>query len=82
MGGNASVRRRPSLSTSRQRSMPTKPPMNTAFLLMERIFLTTGREGMANKALNSKHEILMGDQGTRKSGWRIPGIRISGKVKE
>jgi hypothetical protein len=27
-------------------------------------------------------EIQMGDQGTRKSGWRIPGIRISGKVEE
>jgi hypothetical protein len=24
----------------------------------------------------------MGNQGTRKSGWRIPGIRISGKVRE
>jgi hypothetical protein len=28
-----------------------------------------------------KREILMGDQGTRKSGWRVPDIRISGKVK-
>jgi hypothetical protein len=24
----------------------------------------------------------MGDQGTRKSEWRITGIRISGKTKE
>jgi hypothetical protein len=44
MGGNASVRRRPSLSTSRQRSMFTKRPMNTVFLPMGRMSLTTGRE--------------------------------------
>jgi len=30
---------------------------------------------------NPKHEILTGNQGIRKSGCRIPGIRISGKVK-
>jgi hypothetical protein len=28
-----------------------------------------------------KPEILMGNQHTRKLGWRISGIRISGKVK-
>jgi hypothetical protein len=32
--------------------------------------------------LNPKPEIPMGHQVTRKSGCRIPGIRISGKVKE
>jgi hypothetical protein len=34
------------------------------------------------KTLNSKHEILIGNQGTRISGCRIPGIRISGKAKD
>jgi hypothetical protein len=48
MGGNVSVRRRRSLSTSQQRSMSTAHPMNTVFLPMEKIFLMIGREKMAD----------------------------------
>jgi hypothetical protein len=47
----------------------------------------TGRKdeetkGQASWRIDSKDEIVIGNQGIRKSGCRIPGIRVSGKVKE
>jgi hypothetical protein len=48
------------------------------------MFLTVRRRSPAGflSWKNSNMEILEVYQGTRKSGGRIPGIRISGKVKE